>query len=378
MSPEQIWWRHLRERMPAAENWAYFDHAAVAPLSGPAQKAVEEWSADAAGHGEVRWNWWRQRIESARKLVADLIGAKPNEIALVGNTTQGINLVAEGYPWQPGDNVVTLSSEFPSNLYPWMNLADRGVETRIVDTPNERLDLNRLEDLCDERTRIVSVSWVGYATGWRNDLDAVAAIAHHQGARLFVDGIQGLGVFPIDVSRTPIDFLAADGHKWLLGPEGAGVFFLREEHLELLRPIGVGWNSVQQAGNFSDKSLRLKQNAARYEGGSYNMVGFAGLAASLELLLSLGIDRLSHRVLELTDSICDRLEAAGARVASARDKLHSSGIVSVEVPGAEAAALKRRCREQAVVVNARERRLRISPHAYNSPEDIERLIAALF
>ncbi len=160
---------------------------------------------------------------------------------------------------------------------------------------------NLLEDACDERTRLVSVSWVGYASGWRCDLDAVAELAHRRGALLFVDAIQGLGVFPLDVQATPVDFLAADGHKWMLGPEGAGLFYLRREHLDRLRPIGVGWHSVVHAADYNRIELELKPSAARYEGGSQNMVGFIGLAESLELLLEFGhagdrrADSANHR-----------------------------------------------------------------------------------
>src|SRR5262249_41607809 len=151
-----------------------------------------------------------------------------------------------------------------------------------------RVDLARLAEACDARTRIVSVSWVGYVSGWRCDLDAVAELAHKRGALLMVDAIQGLGGFPLDVRATPIDFLAGDGHKWLLGPEGAGLFYLKREHLDLLRPIGVGWHSVEHASDYSRIELKLKPSAARYEGGTQNMVGFLGLAASLELLLECG------------------------------------------------------------------------------------------
>src|SRR5690606_37199505 len=133
--------------------------------------------------------------------------------------------VAEGFPWREGDNVVTLADEFPANLYPWMNLKSRGVEARLVPTDDGRVDLDRLNAACDDRTRIVSVSWVGFASGWRNDVAAVAEIAHRRGAYFFLDAIQGLGAFPIDARAAGVDFLAADGHKWMLGPEGAGVFY---------------------------------------------------------------------------------------------------------------------------------------------------------
>ena len=178
-------------------------------------------------HGTADWVRWRKTVETARKLAAELLNASREEIALIHSTTEGINLVAEGVPWRRGDNVVTLASEFPSNLYPWMNLKDRGVEVRLVPAKDERADLDRIAAACDEKTRIVSVSWVGYATGWRNDLGAILELAHRAGAKLFVDAIQGLGVFPLDVQETPVDFLAADGHKWLLGPENEDHLFFR-------------------------------------------------------------------------------------------------------------------------------------------------------
>jgi cysteine desulfurase / selenocysteine lyase len=285
--------------------------------------------------------------------------------------------VAEGFPWQPGDNVVTRADEFPANQYPWLHLAGRGVETRRVPTNEGNLDLDRLIEACDDRTRIVTVSWVAYASGWRHDLDRLADLVHRRGALLFLDAIQGLGVFPLDVRHTPVDFLAADGHKWLLGPEGAGIFFTRREHLDLLRPVGVGWNSVRHAHDFSRIELVLKDTAARYEGGSQNVAGLSALAASLDLLGQFGMDAISGRVLEITDLCCRRLEAMGAVVLSDRTPAHKSGIVSFELPGRDPQALRRQCFERKVLLSCRAGRLRISPHCYNNAEDMERLIEAL-
>ena len=363
--------------MPVAQQWAYFDHAAVAPLSGPAKAAMDDWTTDVAVHGGVNWNRWRKEVEEARRLGAELIGASPSEIALVHNTTEGISLVAEGVPWKEGDNVVVPECEFPSNLYPWMNLRSRGVEVRQVPVQDERLDLNRLEKMCDERTRIVAVSWVGYATGWRNDVEALAEIAHRHDALLFLDVIQGLGVLPLNVSKTPVDFLAADGHKWLLSPEGAGLFYIRKEHLDLLRPIGVGWNSVQQAGDFSNTRFELKQSTDRYEGGSYNMAGIAGLAAGLRFLLEFGIDQIADRLLEITDELCVRLLQHGAEIASCREGGRRSGIVSFQLPDQDPQQVRLRCKQAGVIVNCRAGRIRVSPHVYCNDEDIDRLIAAL-
>jgi selenocysteine lyase/cysteine desulfurase len=371
-------WHTFRRQMPIAERWAYFNHAAVSPLPARTRDAVVRWADEASSAGDTAWRGWQKRVEEARSLAARLIHAEPAEIALVHSTSEGIGLVAEGYPWRAGDNVVTLDNEFPSNQYPWLNLASRGVETRRVATdPGGRIDLNRLEDACDARTRIVSVSWVGYVSGWRADLAALAELAHRRGALLFVDAIQALGVFPLDVRRASIDFLAADGHKWLLGPEGAGLFYLKREHLDLLRPLGVGWHSVVHAADYGRIELDLKPSAARYEGGSQNMAGFLGLAESLELLLEFGPQEIGQRILEVTDLACERLLEAGASLYSLREGDHRSGIVSFELPGQDALEVKRRLLSAGVVASARGGKLRIAAHAYNDSSDVERLIAAL-
>jgi selenocysteine lyase/cysteine desulfurase len=338
---------------------------------------MSQWVRDAADNGSAYYPRWSQGIEHTRTLAAKMVGALPEEIALIGNTTAGVNLVAEGFPWEPGDNVVIRADEFPTNQYPWLHLADRGVETRRIPTNEGRLDLDELAAAMDGRTRIVSLSWVAFASGWRNDLDRLAEMVHSRGALLFVDAIQALGVFPLDVRRTPVDFLAADGHKWMLGPEGAGVFFTRREHLDRLRPVGVGWNSVRNGHDFSRIELVFKDTAARYEGGSQNVGGLLALAASLELLNGIGAPAIARRVLEVTDLACERLQTIGAKIISDRSAEHRSGIVSFEMPGRDPIALRRQCFDRKVIVSCRGGRLRISPHAYNNEDDVERLIETL-
>jgi selenocysteine lyase/cysteine desulfurase len=205
----------------------------------------------------------------------------------------------------------------------------------------------------------------------------VAEIAHDRGALLFVDAIQGLGVLPLDVRETPIDFLAADGHKWLLGPEGAGVFFVRREHLDLLRPLGVGWNSVVHAGDFQHIELALKPAAERYEGGSPNMVGLIALRTSMALLADIGTAAIAQRILDVTDLACNRLTEMGAVIHSDRSPANKSGIVLFDLPGRDLQAVRRECLQRGVVLSCRGGLLRISPHAYNDESDIDRLVDAL-
>jgi len=374
--------QRLRAEMPSAQKWVYLDHAAMAPLPRPTAEAVRAWLEEAVDTASPVWPDWVRKMEGTRTTAAQMIGAHPDEVALVLNTTAGIGLVAEGMDWRPGDNVVTLADEFPSNVYPWFNLASRGVETRRVPTDaSGRVDLDRLAEACDERTRIVTVSWVGFATGYRHDVPRIASIAHERGALLFLDAIQGLGVFPIDVNQMGVDFLAADGHKWMLGPEGAGIAYIRREHLDRLHPLGVGWHSVVQS-DYSHIELNLKPTAARYEGGTPNMVGLHALGASLSLLVDLGIESISAAVLDITDQACQRLTDIGANIVSDRRPDHRggqqrSGIVAFELAGRDPMALKRHCLKQQVVLGCRAGRLRISPHAYNNEEDLDRLVHAL-
>ncbi|GAB6165597.1 aminotransferase class V-fold PLP-dependent enzyme [Thermostilla marina] len=368
--------RRFRDEMTVARKFAYFDHAAVAPLPQRAVEGITRWLREAHECGDLHWPRWAEEVEDLRDAAARLIGAARDEIALIRNTSHGIGLVAEGFPWKPGDNVVILSDEFPSNVYPWMNLADRGVETRLVPLDNT-FSLEQLLESCNERTRIVSISWVNYLTGRRHDLGSIGEALHRRGILFFVDAIQGLGVFPLDVHDLPIDFLASDGHKWMLGPEGAGFFYCKQEHLDRLHPIGVGWNSVVHAFRFDHLEYRLKPTAERFEGGSQNMVGMIGLKGSLGLLLEVGIEHIRDAVLEATETACEALRRVGAEILSDRSPEVASGIVAFRFPDCDHQRLRASCLAEGVVLSCRGPGLRISPHGYCTKEDIERLVEVL-
>jgi selenocysteine lyase/cysteine desulfurase len=369
------WWR---DQMPITSDWAYFDHAAVAPLSGPAARAMVEFADQAARRGDTVWPQWAAGIERLRGHLARLLGCDSAEICTVANTTTGINLVAEGWPWQPGDNVVIPEGEFPSNLFPWQNQQSRGVEVRIVPRRGGEVLVEDLIAHVDEATRIIAASWVGYASGFRIDIDALVRQAHERGVLVFLDAIQGLGVYPLDLSKTPVDFLAADGHKWLLGPEGAGVAMIRREHLERLRCGNVGWNSVKNAHDYASPSLELRTDAARFESGSANMVGLAALSASVEMFLRIGehhgSQAIAERVVKLVEELDQSLRDQGARTRLPRSPANRSGILTFEVPGVEPSQLRKRALKENVVVSCRDGGVRASVHAYNDAEDLRRLV----
>ncbi len=371
----------FREEMPVTKKWAYLDHAAVAPMPKPTREAIRQLIDEVAAEGDTIWPMWAARNEEVRATAAKMINASTNEIAFIPNTSAGIGLVAEGIAFRPGDNVVTLANEFPSNQYPWMNCADRGVETRALPVDNGVVDLNRIADACDERTRLVSISWVGYASGYRIDVKQAARMAHDQGAYLFLDAIQGLGVYPLDVKDSQVDFLAADGHKWMLGPEGAGLLYVRQERLSELRPLLVGWNSVKARGDYRQVKYEVREDAARYEGGSPNMMGIHGLGASLDLLTAAGVTAnaspVAQRILELVNYAVQQIEACGGQILSPHSEGHQSGIVTVTKPNLAVERFKKQCFDANVAISARGGGIRLSPHFYNNEDEIDQFVALL-
>ena len=369
------WIAELREQMRVGG--VYLDHAACAPLPAATAAAMTAYVDDFASQGSARWPRWRGRVEEARQHIAGLINAPASTVAMVRNTTEGITLVAEGIDWQPGDNVVVPADEFPSNLFPWKNLASRGVECRVVQSPRSvRLDPAPLAAACDARTRVLACSWVGYKYGDRADIGTLRTIADEAGAWLFVDAIQGLGMHPVDASQ--VDFLAADGHKWLLGPEGAGMLYIAPERMADLRPLGVGWNSVSDAGAFDGSAMPLRDDAARYEGGTYPAVTMVGLAASLGVLAGATPAGREARLVELTDHLQHHITQRSGRIVSPTDPKHRTAIVTVNVGDRDPAAMRTRGLAAGIVTSVRGGYLRLAPHAYQTEEQMEHAVAELW
>ena len=375
---EQSPWRWWREKMPVAAKWAYLDHAAVGPISSDAARAMSDFAGQAASEGDTCWPEWSARIGKLRGQFASMLGCDAGEVCVVPNTSMGINLVAEGWPWNPGDSVVVPEGEFPSNLFPWLNQQSKGVQVRIVPRRDGAVHVDDLLQHVDETTRMIAVSWVGYASGFRIDVDSLVRLAHQRGVLVFLDAIQGLGMYPLDVSRTPVDFLAADGHKWLLGPEGAGMAMIRREHIGRLRCGNVGWSSVKQPHRYAEPKFDLRDDAARFEPGSANMVGIAALLKSVELLMRVrevhGRSAIADRVVGLTERLDELLRAEGATTSLPDDPNHRSAILNFRLPGIEPAALRQAGLQRGVVLSCRGGGVRASVHAYNNEHDFARLI----
>ncbi len=372
------------QAFPILRHWHFFNHAGVAPLPHVAAEAMMTFARQAEQQAYLGTYWYRD-VEHLRVEAAALINAHRDEIAFVKNTSEGISIVANGIDWQWGDRIVTTGVEYPANIYPWMEQV-RNTGVKLVMVPEESDSAGRrfvpldkiLEDAKDPRTKLVTISHVEFASGQRHDLAALGKFCRENGKLFCVDAIQSLGVIPLDVQAMNIDYLSADGHKWLLGPEGAGIFYCRRELIERTRPLMVGWMNVIDAQNFGAYDFTLRADAARFECGSHNIAGLLGLRASLGLLRSLGVDAVAQRLKILTDRLILGVMMKGYQVISPRGGFDWSGIVSFVSPKLNHTDILNGLRQRYhTEIALREGRLRVSPHFYNTEAQIDLLVERL-
>jgi len=362
---------------PVTRNFLYLNHAGVSPIPARAAEAGAEVLRRSRDEGAYQLRKWEELANETRGRFARLVGASPEETAFVKNTSEGVSIVAAGFPWKDGDNLVTANVEFPSNIYPWMRLKSRGVEMRMVPAREGRVRKDDVIAACDGKTRLIALSSVEYTNGFRNDLPGIGEYCQKQGIFFFVDAIQSLGVLSMDVKSFGIDALAADGHKWLLSPEGIGGFYISREVMEMIEPVILGWHSVKNRFDFENYDFRLSPDARRYEPGSPNSVGMAAFNASLDLLLSIGVDKIWERVRRLTERVVEKAREAGFGIVSPLHPEERSGIVTFRVPGVDNATLWRALLNRKAVCTPRSGGIRVSPHFYNTPEEIDRFFEIL-
>jgi cysteine desulfurase / selenocysteine lyase len=363
----------IRELFPVTRNLIYLNHAAVGPLSIRACEAMERHARDQRDFGALHWKAWYAETDRLRESMARLINAEPQEVAILKNTSEGLSFVAAGLDWQEGDNVVTTALEFPSNWTPWKRLEERGVECRVAPLPA----VDELDSLIDSRTRLVTVSSVAFHNGFAADLDAIGALCTRRGVLFCVDAIQSVGVLPIDVRRSRIDFLAADGHKWMCGPEGTAIFYVAAEKRDLLEVMENGWTNVDRGGKFINCGTEWLPDSRRFEAGSLNTNGIFGLRAALDLIHEIGVETLAGQAIAVATTLANALEELGWTVGSPRPI--RSPIVGATPPIVEKSLLwwHRQLEERRVVCAPREGMLRFSPHFYNDQDDVGRVVDAV-
>ena len=367
-----------RAEFPVTKSYIYMNHAGVAPISSRVRDAMMGFVEDATVNGAVNVETWVETAEMCRSVAAQLINADSTEIAFMKNTTQGILIAANGIDWREGDNVVTTAVEFPANVYPWWSLKERyGVETRMAPEREGRIHLDDIVAAIDERTRVVTISHVEFASGYRNDIKTLGKICRERDIWFVVDAIQSLGAIEVDVKSSYVDILAADGHKWLLAPEGAAIFYCADEKRERLINTNVGWSSVVNPRDFLNYDLTQKPDATRFEEGSYNSVGLYGLNAAIELLLEVGVSTIETHILQLTIALIEGLESKGYRVITPKADSERAGIVVFESDQHTPIELYELLHEQKIITAERGSGLRVSPHFYNTGSEITHLLEVL-
>lgn len=366
----------IEQQFPALSRGIYANHAAISPWPRVTSDAVAAFAAENAHSGPAAYKDWIERERELRAQLATLIGAVGGQdIALVQNTSEGLSAVAFGYRWQAGDNVVLPAGEFPSNRLPWLAQEARGVEAREVDIRAGGDPEAALIAAMDERTRIVAVSSVQFSDGLRLDIRKLGAACDSNKALLCVDAIQQLGVLPVDVEACGVDCLAAGAHKWLMGPEGLGVFYCREQARSKIDLNRLGWHMYDYPWNFSRSDWAPSKSARRFEAGSPNNLGQVGLHASLSLILDIGVAEISRRVLRNTRRLTEGLSAlAGVAVRSWTSTERRSGIVTFDVDGIEARTVFKRLMAAGVTCALRDGGIRLSPHFYQDEAVIDALL----
>ena len=365
----------LDREFPVRKNLVYFNHAAVAPLPRAVADAIAAHNENQRDRGAADWRRWYANIEDARGRVAGFIGAGRDEVAFLPNTSWGLNLVAQTFPWREGDNVVTDDMEFPSNAYPWLTLEKRGVECRLAKNRAGRVTLDDLAANVDAATRIVAVSWVAFHNGWVFPIEEISEFCRERGILLVLDAIQGLGALPLDVEKAGVDVLCADSHKWLLGPEGCAVFYVSERARDRVPPLFAGWWNIKHAGGYLDYDLAFYSSARRYEPGTLATGNIAGLSAAVDLLTEVGPETIRARILDVSESLKLGLLDRGWTITSPEPL--RSGILAAARPGTDSRVIAKQLEERGVIVAPREGSLRFSPHFYNDQAQVSRVLDAV-
>lgn len=366
-----------RQQFPVAERYIYLNHAALGPLPRRTADAVGEFAADFRDRGVLAESKWMPVVKRTRRLIAGILNVDVDEIAFTKNTSQGLGIVAASIPWKPGDVIVTVRGEFPANIYPWLALQRQGVEVRFVQPRNGRILLADLNAALDG-ARMLAISWVQYSNGFRLDLESLSELCRRRRVLLCLDAIQGVGALPVDLRQAPVDFCAFGGHKWMLSPQGVGVLYVNKRVRDLLAPANVGWLGVAWRDYTAfDYDTPLIEGAPRYEEGTRSLVGIAGLEQSASLLAEVGAQAIEQRLFALTEHLAQHMLTCGYHVMTPLSPEMRSGILTFCHPQRSAHELWERLRAARIVAAVREGGVRLSPHLYNTFEEMDAVVEAL-
>lgn len=365
-----------RSEFLVTEHYNYLNHAAVGVIPKSSREAIDAFVRGQSEGGVMGVFRTEARMPEFREKIGRFIGASGDEIAILRSTTEGANVICLGVQWQPGDEVILTNNEFPANAIPWLNLRRRGVNVKFI-SAERRMTPDVLRAEITPRTKAVAVSWVSFADGYRHDLTALAEVTHECGALFCVDGAQACGAFPIDVRASDIDVFFAGGQKWMLSLQGVSFFHLRKDLLEKFSVGAPGWRSMNDMWDFLNYDQPLVEDASRFESGTPNFLGALSMSGAIDVLEAAGKEKIAAHVLNVTDHLVEGLRRAGADVISQRGDGISSGIVLFQIPGKDSIALGKRLQSVGIVTTHRANGVRVSPHGYNTIEEMDALIDAL-
>ena len=374
MSVDQL----ITQEFPLDDKIIYLNHAAVSPWPLRTTSAVKAFAEENSRSGAQNYPDWLKTEISLRGQLQRLINAASiDDIALLKNTSEALSVVAEGINWKSGDNIVSSNEEFPSNRFPWLAQAKQGVEFREVDIATGSPE-QEIIDACDENTRLITISSVQFGTGRRVDLEMIGQFCSANNILFCVDAIQSLGALPFDVQSINADFVMADAHKWMLGPEGIALFYSKPAARDLLELHQFGWHMVKDVGNYAAKDWQAADSAQRFECGSPNMLGIHALSASLSLIEEVGMEELSKRIINNISYLIDNLKNInGLHFISSVEKSQLAGIVTFNIEARNMADIYSKLMKNKVICANRAGGLRFSPHFYTSQNKIDKSLEIL-
>ena len=369
----------INQEFPQEEDLIYLNHAAVAPWPSRTAKAVKTFADENFRLGATNYQQWVEKESGLREQLRNLINAvSVDEISLLKNTSEALSVVACGIKWNNGENIVSTDQEFPSNRIPWQTLQKHGVEFRETDIASAADPEQALIDTCDNNTRVMAVSSVQYGSGYRLDLGRLGQFCRDNGIFFCVDAIQSIGAHKIDVQDIRADFVMADAHKWMLGPEGIALFYCRADLREQLDLHQYGWHMVEDYKNYDAKSWKPALNGRRFECGSPNMLGIHALSASLTLFQDIGMNTVESMLLERTDYLTEQLSGNDRfRLLSPRLRQRRAGIVTFTIEGMDMAGLHQQLLGHRVICAQRMGGIRFSPHFYTDYAKIDKSLEIL-
>jgi len=364
---------------PLTDELIYLNHAAVAPWPKRTSEAVIQFAKQNTHYGSHFYpDWLNKETELHTQLQALLNAPSADDIALVKNTSEALSFVAYGLDWQRGDNIVSSNEEFLSNRLPWQSLADQGVEFREADLNSADSPEDALFALVDSNTRLLTISSIQFASGLRMDLEIIGAFCKRHGVLFCIDAIQSLGAVQFDVQACQADFVMADGHKWLFGPEGLGVFYTTPEARDKLKLTQYGWHMIKNIQGYENKPWEVHPTARRFECGSPNMLGIHAFSASLSLLLETGMPVVESLVIEKSNYLIDEIDNNEQLILlSTRQSKLKSGIVVFKHRTIANIQLYKYLQENGVVCALRGGGIRFSPHFYNTKEEIAKALGLI-